>query len=164
MSGGQSIGQVLDQLLVDKIFDEADVDSAEFVIESIVDILERGQILRGYERLYLVRALKSWIDHPGDAKAAFGIKRNDKKGNFKNVDYKAWCRDHLIFLYSLKYRNQGKVGDELLDALKSTLSRRFSIDQRKVQRAKARLREEYESMRLNDLIIEERIALFENLI
>lgn len=154
----QLASEHLSQLLVDKIFNEQDTDFAEFTIASIVENLENNLPLKPHEKLYLIRSFNNWIANPEEAKAAFGIKRKDKKGNFKLGDFKKRCRDHLIVLYELKLRDQGLKGDNLLEALQNQLGQMFSIDARKVQRAKTALKDEYSSKVITQEIIDRRIA------
>ena len=155
----------IDHALIDKLFEERDVQAAEFLIVGIQKSLESDVPLQKYQRLYLARALKSLMDDPEDAKAAFGIKRPDKKGNFKGVDLWNENRDRLIYLHELKFRELGYKGDELFKSIKSALSSRFTLTNEAINRAKKRIKHEYEEEQLSLESIESKIdAVGESLI
>jgi len=155
----------IDHALIDKIFEERDVQAAEFLIVEIQKSLESDVPLQKYQRLYLARALQSLMDDPEDAKAAFGIKRPDKKGNFKGVDLWNENRDRLIYLHELKFRELGYKGDELFKSIKSALSSRFTLTNEAINRAKKRIKHEYTEEQLSLESIESKInAVGESLI
>ena len=99
-------------------------------------------------------------------KAAFGIKRPDKKGNFKGVDLWNENRDRLIYLHessssgswdtkAMSYSNRSK----------SALTSRFTLTNEAINRAKKRIKHEYEEEQLSLESIESKIdAVGESLI
>lgn len=155
----------IDHALIDKIFEERDVQAAEFLIAAIQYSLETDIPLQKHQSLYLARALKSLMDNPEDAKAAFGIKRPDKLGNFKGIDLWNENRDRLIYLHELKFRELGYKGDELFKSIKSALSSRFTLTNEAINRAKKRIKHEYAEEQLSLESIESKInAVGESLI
>lgn len=127
------------------------------MIIGIVDTLESGKELTTDQREYLKTAFKALIDDPENPKLALGILRQDRRGNFKGLEFWEESRDHLIYLHELKFRHLGQKGRELHESIKNALKTRFTVTTEAINRAKQRVKHEYIGEQISPESIEHRI-------
>lgn len=147
-----------------RIFEYGDVDAAEYLIVSILESLRQNESLTETQRVFLIKALERTIEMPNDLKLAFGLTRKNKKGNFTGNDEWKQNRDHLLYLYELKFRKNGLRGDELYAAIQEALYPFLTIDPRSVQRAKQRVKHEYQDIPDKTEVIDRYIKAYRDLV